>query len=168
MSCAATRPSRPRSGPAEPRGAQQALLTGSSDGDVLVSAVILREQAPDLPVTALVTSSAVREALHELGIQHAVSGDELISRTLAAALETPHAGELIAQLVESGKDVLTEIDPDEASIGRSLSAIRDERGGLVLGLVHEGGFTIGIGEDPVVAAGDKLLIAEAAPAGHRR
>jgi hypothetical protein len=97
-----------------------------------------------------------------------VSGDELISRTLAAALETPHAGELIATLVESGQDMLTEIDPSDASIGRALSAIRDERGGLVLGLVHEGGFTIGIGEDPVVAAGDTLLIAEAPPAGHRR
>jgi voltage-gated potassium channel len=31
---------------AKPAGAEQALITGLSDGDVLVSAVLLREQAP--------------------------------------------------------------------------------------------------------------------------
>ena len=153
---------------AKPRGAQQALLCGSTDGDVLVSAVILRKQAPDLPITALVTSAAVREALHELGIQHAVSAQELVARTLAMSLETPHASELIAQLVESGRDLLDEVDADPGMVGRALSAIRDERGGLVLGLVHDGRFTLGLDEDPVVAAGDRVLIAEAAPAGHRR
>ena len=153
---------------AKPRGAQQALLCGSTDGDVLVSAVILRKQAPDLPITALVTSAAVREALHELGIQHAVSAQELVARTLAMSLETPHASELIAQLVESGRDLLDEVDADPGMVGRALSAIRDERGGLVLGLVHDGRFTLGLDEDPVVAAGDRVLIAEAAPAGGRR
>jgi voltage-gated potassium channel len=153
---------------AKPRGAQQALLCGSSDGDVLVSAVILRKQAPDLPITALVTSAAVREALSELGVQHAVSAQELVARTLAMSLETPHASELIAQLVESGRDLLDEVDADPGMVGRALSAIRDERGGLVLGLVHDGRFTLGLDEDPVVAAGDRVLIAEAAPAGHRR
>ena len=155
---------------ARPRGAQQALLTGSSDGDVLVSAVILRKQAPDLPITALVTSGAVREALTELGIQHAVSAQELVARTLATSLETPHAAEMIAQLVESGRDVLTELDADAATVGKALSAIRDERGGLVLGLVHEGQFTLGLGtgEDPVVTAGDRLLIAQPTSASHRR
>jgi hypothetical protein len=34
--------------------------------------------------------------------------------------------------------------------------------GLVLGLVHAGQFTLGIGNDPVIAAGDRLLIAEEA------
>ena len=99
-------------------------------------------------------------ALSELGIQHAVSGQELIARTLAAALETPHAGDMIVQLFESGRDILAEIDAEAAMIGKALSAIRDERGGLVLGMVHEGRFTLGLGEDPVVAPGDRLLIAE--------
>jgi len=153
---------------AKPAGAQQALLTGSTDGDVLVSAVILRKQAPDLRITALVTSAAVREALHELGVQYAVSAQELVARTLAASLEAPHASDLIAQLIESGRDVLAEVDADPAAVGKAFSAVRDERAGLVLGLVHEGRFTLGIGDDPVVAAGDRLLIAKAAPAGHRR
>jgi voltage-gated potassium channel len=153
---------------AKPAGAQQALLTGSSDGDVLVSAVILRRQAPDLPITALVTSAAVREALRELGVQHAVSAQDLVARTLAASLETPHAGDMIVQLVESGRDILAEVDADPAAVGKMLSTVRDERAGLVLGLVHEGRFTLGITEDPVVAAGDRLLIAEATPVDHRR
>jgi voltage-gated potassium channel len=153
---------------AKPEGAQQALLTGGSDGEVLVSAVILRKQAPDLPITALVSSAAVREALRELGVQHAVSTQDLVARTLATSLETPHAGELITQLVESGRDILAEIDAEPAMVGRALSAIRDERAGLVLGLVHEGRFSLGITEDPVIGAGDRLLIAEATPAGRRR
>ena len=153
---------------AKPRGAQQALLCGSSDGDVLVSAVILRKQAPDLPITALVTSPAVREALSELGVQHAVSAQELVARTLATSLETPHASDLIGQLIESGRDILAEVDADPAVVGKALSTVRDERAGLVLGLVHEGRFSLGITEDPIVAAGDQLLIAEATPVGHRR
>jgi voltage-gated potassium channel len=161
-----TEPSTIRS--ARPEGAQQALLVGNSDGDVLVSAVILRKQAPDLPVTALVTSASVREALLEIGVRHAVSAQELVARTLATSLETPHASDLIAQLVESGGDIMAEVDADPATVGKALSAVRGERAGLVLGLVHAGRFTLGIGEDPVVAAGDRLLVAEAMPARGRR
>jgi voltage-gated potassium channel len=161
-----TEPSTIRS--ARPEGAQQALLVGNSDGDVLVSAVILRKQAPDLPVTALVSSASVREALLEIGVRYAVSAQELVARTLATSLETPSASELIAQLIESGGDIMAEVDADSATVGRALSAVRDERAGLVLGLVHAGRFTLGIGEDPVVAAGDRLLVAEAAPARGRR
>ena len=151
-----------------PAGAQQALITGATDGDVLISAVILRKQAPDLPITALVTSASVREALRDLGVQHAVSADELVARTLATSLDTPHAGEMIAQLLESGRDILAEIDADSATIGKALSAVRDERAWLVLGVVHAGTFTLGIGEDPVIAAGDRLLIAEPTATGSRR
>jgi voltage-gated potassium channel len=126
---------------------------------VLVSAVLLRKQAASLPVTALVSSSAVREALHDLGIQQTVSASELVTRTLAANLETPHAGEMISQLVGS-REMLAEIEVASA-VGKPLSAVRNEHAGLVLGLVRSGTFTLGIGEDPVVAAGDRLLIAEA-------
>lgn len=146
---------------ARPAGAEQALITGSSDGDVLVSAVLLRKQAPSLTVTALVDSPSVREALRDLGIQQSVSTSELVARTLAAALETPHAGEMIAQLVGS-RDALAEVEAEPAAVGRRLSAIRSERLGLVLGVVRNGEFTLGLGEDPVIASGDRLLVAEAA------
>ena len=144
---------------ARPAEAEQALITGTSDGDVLVSAVLLRKQAPKLPMTALVTSPGVREALHDLGVQQTVSARELVSRTLAANLETPHAGEMISQLV-GNREVLAEKEVASA-VGKRLSAVRAEYAGLVLGLVHGGEFTLGISDDPVIAAGDRLLIAEA-------
>lgn len=154
-------PTQPRAiRSARPEGAQQALITGPSDGDVLVSAVLLRKQAPELPVVALVSSPSVREALGDLGIQQTLSARELIARTLAKSLEAPHAGDMLAQLVESNSHKLAEIEADAATVGRPLSAIRDERSYLLLGLVHAGAFTLGIETDPVVAAGDKLLIAE--------
>lgn len=145
---------------ARPEGAQQALLTGANDGDVLVSAVLLRKQAPDLPVVALVSSPSVREALHELGIRQTLSARELIARTLAKSLEAPHAGDMLAQLVASNSHRLTEVRADATTAGRPLSAIRDERSSLVLGLVHDGAVTLGIGSDPLVGAEDSLLIAE--------
>ena len=145
---------------AQPQGAQQALITGTSDGDVLVSAVLVRKLAPDLPVVALVRAPSVREALRELGVKQAISADDLIAHTLAKSLEAPHAGDMLAQLVESNSHSLTEIEADAATVGKPLSAVRDERSGLVLGLVHDGKFLLGIGEDLVVASGDRLLIAE--------
>jgi Trk K+ transport system NAD-binding subunit len=127
---------------------------------VLVSAVLLRKQAPDLPVVALVRSASVREALRELGVQQVISAEGLIAHTLAKSLEAPPAGDMLAQLVESNQHSLTEVQADAASVGKPLSAVRDERSGLVLGLVHDGRFLLGIGEDLIVAAGDRLLIAE--------
>jgi voltage-gated potassium channel len=143
---------------AKPAGAEQALITGASDGDVLVSTVLVRKQAPALVITALVDSPSVREALRDLGVQQSVSTSELVARTLAASLETPHAGEMISALVGS-RDVLAEVDPG-TSVGKRLSTVRNERPGLVLGLVRDGEFTLGLGDDPVVAAGDRLLVAE--------
>jgi voltage-gated potassium channel len=145
---------------AQPAGAEQALITGGSDGDVLVSAVLLRKQAPSLTVTALVSSPSVREALHDLGVRQTISASEMVSRTLAASLETPHAGDMISQLI-GNRDLLAEISP-ETAVGKPLSVVRNERAGLVLGLVRDGKFTLGIGDDPVVAPGDRLLVAEAA------
>ena len=145
---------------ARPAGAEQALITGTSDGDVLVSAVLLRKQAPALIITALVDSPSVREALHDLGVQQTVSSRELVSRALAAALETPHAGEMLSQLVGQ-RDTFAEVEAGAAAVGRPLSEIRSERLGLVLGLVRDGQFDLGLADDPVIAAGDRLLVAEA-------
>ncbi len=53
-------------------------------------------------------------------------------------------------------------------MGKPLSAVRDEKAGLVLGLVHDGKFTLGLAGDPVIQAGDHLLIAEPLEPGHAR
>jgi voltage-gated potassium channel len=145
---------------ARPQDAEQALITGTSDGDVLVSAVLLRKEAPDLPAAALVRSASVREALRDLGVQQTISAEGLVAHALAKSLEAPHAGEMLTQLVESDKHSLTELEADANAVGKPLSTIRDERAELVLGLVHDGNFVLGIGEDPVVASGDHLLVAE--------
>jgi voltage-gated potassium channel len=147
---------------ARPEGAEQALITGASDGDVLVSSVLVRRLAPDLSIIALVSSPSVREALTDLGVQQTVSAHDLIAATLAKSLEAPHAGDMVAELVESRSHRLAEI-PAAALAGKQLSAVRDEREGLVLGLVHDGKFSLGLADDPVIEAGDPLLIAESAP-----
>jgi voltage-gated potassium channel len=146
---------------AKPEGAEQALITGPSDGDVLVSSVLLRKMAPDLEVAALVSSPSVREALTDLGIQQTISAHALIASALAKSLEAPHAADMLAQLVDSDAHQLSEVEAGAEAVGRPLSAVRDERDGLVLGLVHDGKFTLGVGDDPPVQAGDRLLIAEA-------
>ncbi|HEY5018009.1 MAG TPA: hypothetical protein VII59_14670 [Streptosporangiaceae bacterium] len=51
----------------------------------------------------------MRGALHDLGVQQTVSAHELLSRALAAALETPHAGEMLSALVGS-RDTFAEIE----------------------------------------------------------
>lgn len=145
---------------ARPDKAVHALVLGASDGDVLVSAVLLRSQAPHLPISALVRSSSVTEALRELGVDQTMSSDDLVVHTLAKSLETPHAGRLLLELVDSEQHRLVEIDPRSSELGRRLSEVRADAKGLVLGLVAQGGkVSLGIGEDPTVGDGDKLLIA---------
>ncbi len=148
---------------AHPAAAQQPLITGASDGDVLVSAVLLRKEAPDLPIVALVRSPSARDALRELGVKQTISAEQLIAHTLAKSLEAPHAGDMLAELVESRKHCLAEVEADANAVGKQLSAVRDERSELVLGIVHDGRFVLGIGENPLVSAGDRLLIAQPVP-----
>jgi voltage-gated potassium channel len=148
-----------------PANAEQALITGTSDGDVLVSSVLVRKQAPELPIVAVVSSASVREALRDLGVRQTMSPHDLVAATLAKSLEAPHAADMVSDLVESPRHRLSEVDATaEGAVGKALSAVRDERDGLVLGLVHNGTFSLGLGEDPTVEAGDSLLIAESAPA----
>jgi voltage-gated potassium channel len=133
---------------------------GTADGDVLVSAVLLREQAPDLALSALVQAPSVSEALRELGVAQTMSADDLVAHTLAKSLETPHAGQLLLELVDSESHRLVELDVESAEVGQPFSQVRDRRSGLVLGLVQRSGISLGISEDPTIATGDKLLIAE--------
>lgn len=144
---------------ARPERAEHALVTGDSDGDVLISVVLLRECAPNLPVTALVQASATGEALRDLGVEVTLSIDDLLSHTLAKSLEAPHAGALLVELLDSEDHTLDEVSVEASQAGRPLSAIREQRSELVLGLVHADEVTLGIAEDPVVVEGDRLLLA---------
>ncbi len=143
-----------------PERAAQLLVTGSSDADVLVTAVLVHQLAPEVPSVAVAHSGSVVAALRELGIATAVSGEDLLAHTLAKSLEAPHAGELLLRLVTSDGYRLKEVSVEAALEGRPLSSVRAERDGLVLGLVHDGQVTVGVSQDPTVGQGDRLLVLE--------
>ncbi|HET9093381.1 MAG TPA: ion channel [Acidimicrobiales bacterium] len=144
---------------ARPEKAAHALVTGESDGDVLVSTVLLRQCARELEMTALVHARAAAEALKDLGVAVTISADDLLSHTLAKVLESPHAGTFLVELLDSERHRLDELTATPEMVGRPLSSLRAERDDLVLGLVHDERVSLGIGEDPTVAAGDRLLVA---------
>jgi voltage-gated potassium channel len=141
-----------------PEQARQALVAGPGDADVLVTAVGLRRIAPDLPIVAITRSAKVAEALHELGVQHTVSADDLLGHAIAKSLEAPHAADLLLSLVSSERYRLQELEVAAESVGRTLSAIRAEHSGLVLGLVQGNEISLGVGRDPLAAAGDRMLV----------
>jgi TrkA-N domain len=148
-----------------PAGAQQALITGMTDGDVLVSAVILHKLAPDLPITALVTSASVREALRDLGVQHAVSADELV----AARLPPPWRPRTRARWSRSSWSRAGTSWPRSTPIRpRSAKPSAPSAASAPGWCSAWCTFTLGIGEDPVIAAGDRLLIAEPSTSRSRR
>jgi voltage-gated potassium channel len=141
-----------------PERAQEALVAGADDGDVLVTCVALRTLAPNLPISALTQSPKVAQALRELGVPRTLSGDDLVGHTLAKSLETPHAAELLLRLVDSDTYRIEEVPVDAAAVSRRLSEIRGQPRVLVLGLVHDEQVTLGIEDDPVIDRDDRLLI----------
>lgn len=149
---------------AHPERAAHGLIGGTSDGDVLVSAVLLREQAPSLRLTALVGSPSVAEALGELGVAEVVSADSLVAHTIAKTLEAPHAGSLLLGLLASERERLVEEEVPPAATPRLLSTLRAARAELLLGVVHGGEVSLGVGDDPEVLPGDILLLVQASAA----
>jgi voltage-gated potassium channel len=117
--------------------------------------------APSTPILAVVGSRAVSAALRDLGVDVALSSDELLVHTLAKSMEAPHAGELLLRLVDSEGYQLKELPIEPTYLGRALTSIRKEHPGLVLGAVHEGRVTVGVEHDVVLAEGDQLIVLEA-------
>lgn len=148
-----------------PAGASRILIAGENDGDVLVSAVLIRQEAPDVPVTTLVSSSRLTPALKDLGVLQVLSPDDLTGHTVAKGLEAPHASELLMHLVRGEAHRLVEhrVHADEPP--RLLSVVRRDQHELVLGMVRGSFVSLGVGDDPEVRPGDLLLLVE--PNGHR-
>lgn len=142
-----------------PERAAQILIAGSDDADVLVTAVLVHQVAPDTPAMAVASSPSVSRVLHGLGID-AVSADELFAHTLAKSLEAPHAGELLLRILDSDGVQLKERPVDDGA-GRPLSALRAASRGVVIGAVQGGRVVLGIADDPVLTAGDRILVLEA-------
>jgi voltage-gated potassium channel len=148
-----------------PEGAARVLVAAENDGDVLVSAVLVRQEAPDVPVTALVGSRRLIPALKDLGIAQVLSPDDLTGHAVAKGLEAPHAGELLMHLVRGEEHRLVEHRVEAGQPPRPLSSVRAERRELILGVVQGASVSLGVSDDPEVRPGDFLLVLE--PNGHR-
>lgn len=145
----------------DPTRACRGLIACTEDAETLVIAVAIRNIAPDLEVYALTQSSRVANALHELGMTHTLSSDEVVGHIVAKSLETPHAGGLLLQLVDNANYRLHEAPIEDSCISRPLSEVRVQTGKLVLGISRGNGVDLGIGDDPELMAGDRLIVVEA-------
>jgi voltage-gated potassium channel len=152
-----------------PEGAVHILIAAEDDGDVLVSAVLVREEAPEVPVTALVSSRRLIRALRDIGVSQVLSPDDLVGHTVAKGLEAPHAGELLTHLVRGAEHRLVEHIVEQGAQPRRLSEVRQARPGLILGVVQRGAaVSLGVAEDPQVGPGDVLLVVEPNGTPHHR
>jgi voltage-gated potassium channel len=143
-----------------PEGAAHILIAAQDDGDVLVTAVLVHQEAPEVPVTALVSSRRLLLALKDLGVGQVLSPDDLTGHTVAKGLEAPHAGELLMHLVRGEEHRLVEQVIEAGAEPQPLSAVRMARRELILGVIHRGTVSLGVAEDPEVAPGDVLLVVE--------
>jgi len=142
-----------------PEDASQVLVTGESDADVLVTAVLVRYISATTPIIAVTDSAKIAKALGDLSVKLTVSADELMGHTLAKSLEAPHAAEVLLRLVGSNEYKLEEVPVSQDDVGKQLSAIRSEHRDLVLGLVTGShGVALGIGTDPILSDGDHLIV----------
>lgn len=141
--------------------ADRGLIACQDDSDTLIIAVALHTLAPDLEVFALTHSASVARALHELGVRRTLSSEELVGHTLAKSLETPQAGDLLLSLVDSTRFRLKQVPVEDDLVSQPLSRARASSGRLVLGIARERTVDLGVGEDPVLEAGDHLVVLEA-------
>ena len=141
--------------------ANRALIACIDEADTMVVAVTLHGIAPDLKMYALTASRKVARALNELGVKHTLAAEELVGHTVAKSLETPEAGDLLLQLVETRGLRLEEMVVDAALNAQTLSSVRSTAGTLVLGIAHDGKVDLGVGDDPTLSTGDRLIVLRA-------
>jgi len=141
-----------------PDRALRALVAMTDEGDALVTTVLLRHVAPDLAVTAVVHSAHVARALEDLGVDQALSAEELLGHLVAKSLEAPHAADLMRTMVDSDRYRLSEIDLPRELVGLTLSGARAQRSELILAIVRDGRIMMGVNDDPALGDADRLLM----------
>jgi voltage-gated potassium channel len=141
-----------------PERALRALVAMTNEGDALVTTVLLRHVAPDLSITAVVHSAHVARALVDLGVDLALSDEELVGHVVALSLEAPHAADLMRNMVDSDRYRLSEIDLPPDLAGITMREARGRRAELILGVVHEDEVLMGVNDDPTLVMGDRLLV----------
>jgi voltage-gated potassium channel len=141
-----------------PERAELALIACEQDADTMIVAVTLHTMAPQLRMYALTDSPRVAGALRDLGVTHTLSANELVAHTVAKSLETPEAGDLLLALVDSTDYRLGEQVVDDRLAAGTLSAARADPDTLILGIARDGKVDLGIGDDPPLSAGDRLIV----------
>jgi voltage-gated potassium channel len=144
-----------------PTQADRALIACEDESDTMVVAVTLHALAPELKTYALTQSPRVSRALRELGVAHTLAADELVAHTVAKSLETPEAGDLLLGLVDSTDYRMAERIVDDALATQTLSAARAASippAPLILGIARDGNVDLGIGDDPQLSVGDRLIV----------
>jgi len=144
----------------EPARANRALVACTDDADSLVVAVALMSIAPGLEVYALTQSPRVARALRELGVGITLSSEELVGHAVAKSLETPHAGDVLLNLVNSSGLRMRELPVEPAFVQRRLSDARAVPGRLVLGILRHGRVDLGVQDDPELRADDLLIFVD--------
>lgn len=145
-------------GRARPQDAREALIATPEDGDALIIAVILRKLAPSLPVVAVVASADVAAAMRDLGVTRTLSANELVGHAVAKSLETPHASDLLLSMLATDRYRLEELPVEPPWYGLTLTEVRGQAQGLVLGAVVSGSVVLGVAENPLLQHGDSLLL----------
>jgi len=148
--------------------AERVMVVGVDDAETLLVGVLVRELAPAVPVLAVASSAKVREALSGLGVEASVAVDELLVHTLAKAAETPHAGNLLLELVASERVRLREVEVGPELQGHSLAEAAGALGSLVLGRVHDGSVELAVGLEGIrLEANDRIIVVEERRGGQR-
>ena len=138
--------------------ALRALVAMADEGDALVTTVLLRHLAPELAITVVAHSAHVARALEDLGVDQALSAEELLGHLIAKSLEAPHAAALMRNMVDSDRYQLSEIDLPADLAGLRLSQARSGRQELVLAVVHHDEVMMGVNNDPTLESGDQLIV----------
>lgn len=140
-----------------PVAAKSVLLVSPDDGELLVTAVLLRHLAPNVPVVALAQSTRVAVALSDLGVAQTISTEALLGNTLAKSLESPHAADVLLKLIDGHGYKIEEVDVSPQQTGTSLRVARTQADGLLLGIIRDGTVSLGIDDDPTLTAGDRIV-----------
>jgi voltage-gated potassium channel len=145
----------------QPAKADRVLIACENDADTLVIAVSIHSLAPQAEVYVLTQSRRVATALSDLGVTHTLSSDELIGHTLAKSLETPQAGDVLLAMLDTANYRMIETPVDPAAVSHPLSEARGRSDALVLGLYRDGKVELGVNEDPILTAEDRLIVLSA-------
>lgn len=145
----------------QPTKADRVLIACENDADTLVIAVSIHSIAPDAEVYVLTQSPRVASALNDLGVTHTLASNELIGHTLAKSLETPQAGDVLLAMLDNANYRMIETAVEPSAVSRPLSEARGRSDALVLGLYRDGKIELGVSEDPILAANDRLIVLSA-------